>query len=54
MGKKILNDPDKSTLKLIARSPDCGDGWLNVAPKVWKAFIEPFAAKELLEIDDQN
>jgi hypothetical protein len=50
----MLSASDKGTLQLIARSADKGDGWRSVSPQCWSAFIEPFAAKELLEIDEPN
>lgn len=31
-----LKDDDKNFLKLIQRSPDIGEGWRNVSPKLWQ------------------
>lgn len=31
-----LKDDDKNFLRLIQRSPDIGEGWRNVSPKLWQ------------------
>ena len=42
----------KNTLQLIARSPDCGEGWRSVSETCWPlvATMPP----ELLELDETN
>lgn len=53
-GPKPLSDDDKHTLKLIARSPDRGEGWRTCSPLLWSGIIIPFGAKELIELDEVN
>lgn len=31
-----LKDDDRNFLKLIQRSPDIGEGWRQVSPKLWQ------------------
>lgn len=43
-----LSDHAKSTIRLILRSSDLGDGWRRVSPACW-SLIERFAHQELIE-----
>ena len=49
----MLNTQDRDFLKLLARSPDRGDGWRNVSKLCWQ-LVEAFGTPELLEIDAEN
>ena len=47
----MLTDHDRDFLRLLARSPDRGDGWRYISDACW-LLVEQFEAKELLEIDN--
>lgn len=46
----MICQQDKNFLRLIERSPDCGDGWRSVSAVVWP-LVEQFETPELIEID---
>ena len=49
----MINNFDKDVLRLVARSPDRGDGWRTVSDVCWP-LIESFTAAGLLEIDEHS
>jgi hypothetical protein len=47
----MISFNDKATIRLLARSPDCGDGWRTVSEECW-ILIEHIVCKELFEVDE--
>lgn len=46
----MISSYDKDVLKLIARSPDRGDGWRSVSEVCW-TLLERFGTPDLIELD---
>lgn len=49
----MISTQDKDFLRLIARSPDRGDGWRSVSKVCW-TLVEQFGTPELIEVDSDN
>jgi hypothetical protein len=49
----MITDQDKHFLRLVARSPDRGDGWRTVSETCWP-LVEQVGTKELIEVDKDN
>lgn len=45
-----LSQGDRSTMRLILRSRDEGDGWRRVSPPVWREVVLRMHAQELIEL----
>jgi hypothetical protein len=48
-GERMLNKRQIETLRLLERSPHCGDGWRAVSEALWPLY-EEFDLTELIEL----
>ena len=49
-----LTTQETELLRLIARSPDAGDGWRQASPAIYTLWLRSFGRPELVELDDEN
>jgi len=49
-----LSQTEKDYIQLFLRSPDRGDGWCNIAERLWQVLVDQFPHKELIEMDAER